>query len=1123
MPDNHDFPEMNPDDYNDEEFTEKRSQAHSNDITEDVDLDAIRATDDPRFDEDYDPDEDVPFHLPKMDNSDAEQATHHPRHDSNAMQTMPHFREPGVPDPKETLVGTGGLDPNPDMQQFIDSAHSERTVMNMPKISAPEQQTMANPNVADARYQRPQQQTTQNAQGHYVPSPPSKHQNPQRPLARRRSHRRIFGLPSGCVYMFLGLMVTFCGGTILFLLITAAIFIPRIEDKWGSQVAQVDDYRAFESTFYYDRYGNSLYESFTEGRRDTVTYERFPAYLINATVAIEDDTFWANIGIDIPATSVALLSYLGAGSGQRVAGGSTITQQVVRNVLFDFEYRNEISATRKAEEIILAFFLTQSRDKQDILTLYLNEIYYGNLSYGAQSASQTFFGKDVQDLSLGEAALLAGLPQAPANLNPLNPDPEVQTRLYDRWRLVLDEMVEESYITQEERDATLRQGLNFVQPDLNNLRAPHFTIYAQDEFEDIMVGLDYTPEDVSRGGYRVYTTIDQNINNIALGAARSQVASLQSRNVSNAAVVVLQPLTGQIMAMVGSIDYDNDAIDGRVNVTIALRQPGSTMKPFTYASAMELGMTPADVIWDTPVEIGIPGQPVYRPVNYDRTFHGPMGMRMALANSFNIPAVQTLRLVGVDYLLNTMRRVGISTLSEDASLYGVSLTLGGGEVSLLEFANAYGVFANVGTYVPPTSILCIIDSADNILYQYENGCPQDSANFTSNTVDRRGFGTQVMDSRVAFIITDMLSDNTARSLAMGSRSALYTPNIGTSVKTGTTNDIKDNWTVGYTRNVVVGVWVGNNNGDPMVNSSGLTGAAPIWNSIMTSIYTQSGAIDVFQTDGRLLPDLPNPPQGVSLRQICNVRAIREGSSACPGTINEWFLDSPAGIPDGNGNLIYPQQPLVRPSQSDYMQEISPDIYSVLAYPLNPSIAAGLQFQLQSGDLAPPAPRFCRVPPQLQQQAIAADAREMTFIAGPSTAHNDTVRAETWAQQNNYAFLPTVECWDGAFVSGGDVGWGATIVTAVITSPANGEVVNNPVNIIGTVQFDSSQADFWHLDIIGGQFGDWTPMGGVGNNSVVNGGLFTGALPAGTYRVRLRLIKDSSFIQQPYEVAFTVQG
>jgi hypothetical protein len=377
---------------------------------------------------------------------------------------------------------------------------------------------------------------------------------------------------------------------------------------------------------------------------------------------------------------------------------------------------------------------------------------------------------------------------------------------------------------------------------------------------------------------------------------------------------------------------------------------------------------------------------------------------------------------------------------------------------------------------------------------------------------------------VAFIITDILSDNNARSTAMGSNSPLNTPNIATSVKTGTTNDIKDNWTVGYTRNVVVGVWVGNNNGDPMVNSSGLTGAAPIWNSVMTSIYSDSNMLNVFQTDGRLLPDKPNTPQGISLQQICNIRAVRGGSTGCPGTINEWFLNSPAGVPDGNGNLIYPQQPLARSSQAGYMQEISPDIYSVLAYPLNPGIAAGIQFQLSSGQLKPPDPRYCRVPPQLQQQALAAGAQEFTFLAGPSTAHNDAVRAEIWAQQNNYAFLPTIECWDGAFVGGGGSGnFGAAIVTAVISSPGNGQVVNNPINISGTVQFDSGQADFWHLDIIGGEWANWTPMGGMQTGSVVNGGLFSGNLPPGSYRVRLRLVKGGDFIQQPYEVSFTVQS
>jgi len=1128
MPDNYEQPDYNPEDNDD--ITEPRPRA--NDNTESMNLDAIRATDDPDYVEadEYDPDKDVPFDLPKVNSSDDVQPTVNPRHNPNAMPTMPHFFEPGVEDPKITLPGTGGLDPNPDMMPpvpHVDPSHSQQTVMNLPKAPQqnvaqppPSQMTAANPNVADSRYQRPVQQGVQSAQGQYVPPPPQQSSQGQKSLPRRRRRRRkIFGLPSGCVYMFLGLMVTFCGGFTLLTAGAAAIFIPRIEAQWGSEVDRVDGYRAFESTFYYDRYGNPLYESFTEGRRDIVRYEDFPEHLINASVSIEDDTFWDNLGIDIAATGVAAMNYFSAGGGgARVPGGSTITQQVVRNILFDFEYRNEVSVTRKVEEIILAMFLTQRRSKEDIITLYLNEIYYGNLAYGAQAAAQTFFGKDVGDLTLGESALLAGLPQAPSTLDPLNPDPEVQSRLYARWRLVLDEMVEEGYITSEERAAALAEGLTFVERDANNLEAPHFTVYAQNEFEDLMTEIGFTPQDLATGGFQVYTTLDQRINNIALGAARTQVASLANRNVSNAAVVIVHPLTGEIIGMVGSIDYNDDSIDGNVNVTIALRQPGSTMKPFTYAAALELGMTPGDVLWDTPVEIPQPGQQPYVPRNYDGSFHGPMTIRRALANSYNIPAVNAVRLTGVDYLLNMMDRVGVSTLT-DPSRYGISLTLGGGEVSLLELTNAYGVFANVGSYVEPTSILCVIDSNDNIVYQYEGGCPEGAGNFTTNTIDRRGYGEPAIDPRVAFIITDILSDNAARTPAMGSNSPLYTPNIGTAVKTGTTNDVKDNWTIGYTSNVVIGVWVGNNNGDPMVNSSGLTGAAPIWNSVMSSIYTEPGALDVFRTDGQLLSDIPGAPSGVSLQQICNVRLIRDGSTGCPGTVNEWFLDSPALIPDGNGNLTSPPQALVRQPDAS-AGEISPDIYSVLAYRLNPGIAAGIQFNLTSGQLPPPAPLYCRVPSSLQGQGTAAGATNLLFIAPPSTSFNDRVRAEQWSQQNNYAMLPSIDCWDGAFDGGGG-GFGGTIVTAVITSPSGGQTVNNPITIIGTVQYDGSQADFWHLDIRGGAFADWTPMGNEGYNNVSNGELFTGYLDPGTYSVRLRLSKDGQMVQQPYEVSFTV--
>ena len=1134
MPDQSNIPqddEVNGDDF---DVTEERyadgiqEPPVSEEDTDDLDPRLLAAMD--VAENDSDDDEDVPFKLPKSSN----EITQDNRSNPHKMVTMPHFAEPGAVDPRITLPGTGGLDPNPDM------VNNEKTVRNMPRVQqdVPPQRNIQ-PSVprpdANMQQQRPptrmanSRPTVPNSkaqQSNYMP-PSGQQQRPPNPLGGngqppKRRRRRILGLRPGCFYMTLGLLLTFCGGLTFMTMGAAAIFIPRIEAQWEEEIAGIENYRAFETTFYYDRYGNLLYEKFGEGRRDTVNYQRFPQDLINATISIEDDTFFQNLGIDVAATLVATFNYLTNDTGERTAGGSSITQQVVRNVLFDFEKRSAYSVSRKVEEIILSVFLTTRRSKEDILELYLNEIYYGNLSYGAQAASQTFFGKNVEDITLGEAALLAGLPQSPANLDPLNPDPNVQNRVYNRWRLVLSEMVEEGYITQAEMDATVQRGLEFYTPAAR-LDAPHFTVYAQSEFANLMEEIGYEPEDVARGGYRVYTTIDQNVNNAALGAARTQVASLAANNVSNASVVVIQPITGQIMAMVGSIDYNSETIDGRVNVSISLRQPGSTMKPFTYAAAMERGMTAADVLWDTPTEIGIAGQPTYVPRNYDGRFHGPMYIREALANSYNIPAVQAMRLIGVDSLIGMMNRVGVTTL-QDPSRYGISLTLGGGEVSLLELTNAYGVFANQGAYVDVTSILCVVDSDNNIIYQYENGCPQ-SANFTSTTVDRRGYGQQVVDPRIAYIMTDILSDNAARTPAMGSRSNLYTPNIETSVKTGTTNDVKDNWTMGYTRNVAIGVWVGNNDGQPMRNSSGLTGAAPIWNSVMSTIYNDQSLLNVFRADGQLLQDKPSPPPGMSQRRVCNLDTLRDPVSSCGGFINEWLLDGPAGIPDGNGGLIFPEQPALegqRPTGA--MSEISPDVYQALVFPIAPNVAAGIQ--INNGSVQPPPPKYCRVRPE--QTASAAGAQQLVFIAYPATSVDDAIRATQYAYQNGIAILPLIECQQGIIDAGAGGGFGPTVTTTVITSPSNGQTFNTAeaIPVIGTAQFDSSQADFFHLDIIGGQWANWTPLGEEVYGSVVNGQLGQlnpYALPPGNYRLRVRLSQGGQIPQAPYEVSFTVTG
>ncbi len=1031
----------------------------------------------------------VPFSLPHVSELD-ETTPRDARRQSGKLVTLPAYNQIAPPDTPRT-----------DLRSTIPAARGVAPGASEPTL----------PPMPDSREP--------------VPAPPRAKQL-QRTEAvqlphRRRRKRRVLGLPLGCLWVLAGLCLTFCGGLTFLTVGAAMIFLPQVEAEWTERIAAVDNYRGFESTFIYDRYGKELYEAFGEGRRVRVSFDRIPQALILATIAIEDDTFFTNIGIDVPATAIAALNYLGASAGENTPGGSTITQQLVRNIFFDFEKRAQRSVARKAEEILLAIVLTQSKSKEEILEMYFNEIYYGNLAYGVQTAAQTFFGKDVEQLSLGEAAMLAGLPQAPASLDPLNPDPIVQAAVDERWRQVLGEMVEEGFINQGQVRAALQEGLSFV-PAKVSLTAPHFTVYAQGELERLMRDLGYSPEAITGGGLRVYTTLDQSVNRLAQRAAANQVAQLQAKNVSNAAVVVAKPASGEIIAMIGSIDYDNDEIDGSVNVTTAFRQPGSTMKPFTYSAAMERGMSTIDVLWDTRSQIALPGLPVYTPRNFDNTFHGPMTMRAALANSYNIPAVQTLRAVGVDYLLSLLRRFGITTLEEDASNYGLSLTLGGGEVSLIELTNAFAVFANQGTYVPVTSIRCVINSDDEIIYQYDNGCPE--GQITGQTVINLPRQKRVLDPRLSFVITDMLSDNAARSAAMGAYSPLRTENIFSAVKTGTTDDVKDNWTIGYTSNVAVGVWMGNNDGDPMINSSGLTGAAPIWNTVLTGIYGNRDLLGAFASNSQLLNDQPIPPSGLTLRQVCDVRRLIELSPRCADTINEWTLDGPAGLPDENGNLIYPQAaqryPTPVPVQGSVLQEISPGVYQTLAYPLPPELAAAVQFRVAPGDQQPIPPNFCRVPVEHAQEALAAGAQNLVFIAGPTTSQSDAIEAERYARENGLAFLPTVDCWPGVYSQQRIGSVGARLQ---IQQPASGQTVRGPMPIIGTAQFDGGQAENYHFYIRGGQFADWTPLGNPHHSPVINGQLeilHADALHPGNYVLRLALVRGGNIVQAD-DIVFNV--
>ncbi len=1038
-------------------------------------------------------DDDLPFDLPKAPNP----------------ATTPRPPLPANRPDAPTLLGTGGLDPNPDTVR----RKVEPTIQS-PVIPPP----------TGTRYQRPvtPPATQSPVRQTYSPPPPTVSGVPpvQQGFSQGRSlpRKKRRGFRPGCLAIALGLIVTFCGGMTLLSVLVGGIAYARVGDLLSEKLANLDTYQPFQTSFLLDRNGRELYQIIGEGRRTRIALSEMPKFLIDATIATEDDEFWTNIGIDIAATGVAVGSYIGGDSS--AAGGSTITQQLVRNVLFDPEYRSERSAARKAEEIALAIALTTRVSKERILELYLNEIYYGNLAYGAQAASQTFFNKNARDLTLAEAALLAGLPQAPRDLDPLNPDPAVQSAVYERWRLVLDLMLSEQLVTQEQHDSALATGYALVPPEAP-LNAPHFTFFARDEFQKLMEQIGYTPDSIAKGGFRVYTTVDIGINEMAEAAVREQISKLGANNVTNGAVVVLKPITGEILAMVGSADYDNEAIDGSFNVTLGLRQPGSTVKAFTYAAAIERGMSPGDVIWDTKTEIGIPGQVPYVPVNYDSTFHGPMRMRTALANSYNIPAVQTLRNnVAVDYYINFLRRLGMTSVVGDPSLYGLSITLGGAEVSPLELTRGFSVFANEGILVDTESILCVLNSDNQIVYQFENSCP--SGTPTPQTFSRSRLTTRVLDPRIAYVITDILSDNAARSSAFGANSVLRTP-FASSVKTGTTNEVKDNWTVGFTRNVAVGVWVGNSDGSRMINTSGVTGAAPIWNQVITTIYANQGWLDQFKFQGQLLPDQINAPAGMSRRNICDVRSLTDPATSCGGQVAEWFLDGPAGVPDGSGGLVYPSQTSAQqPDPNASVQLVNPGVFKAWVTPLSPEMSNAIQFSVAPGQKRPPAPIYCRLPPSAV--GGATNAREQFFIAPPPDS-NDAAEAESYARARGLAFLPTIECSGDMAASGGGFGTlPSSVVNASISAPQPGETIAGPYAVVGTVDFVPGQIQFYRFLIRGPGIPEWTTIGDVHYTPVVNGQLEILYPPGtpGSYELKMEIIAlDSSLLQVPLTVTFNV--
>ncbi len=575
----------------------------------------------------------------------------------------------------------------------------------------------------------------------------------------------------------------------------------------------------FNSTRILDRNGKLLFElnDPNAGRRLAVPLSQMPPAMIQATVATEDPTFYNNPGFDIVGIARALYRVLIRGEE---VGGSTITQQLIK-LVYKASAR---TPERKVREIILAQEVTRVYPKDEILEIYLNEIYYGNQSYGIEAASQTYFGKHASELTLPEASFLAGLPQAPAFYDPYTNFDDAK----ERQRIVLNLMIEHPVVVNargevrrlstDEAQKAYDAPLKLQPPKAPVVNAPHFVQYVRSQLED-----KYGAQDIYRLGLVVTTTLDLDWQNTAERIARAQVDKLKAQSVSNASLVALDANTGGILAMLGSVDFNNKDIGGQVNVSIRPRQPGSSIKPVTYIAALERGWTPATLILDN--KTTFPSKPTaFTPVNYDGKFHGPETVRDSLANSLNIPAVKTLQFVGVPEMIKMAERLGIRSLSgKNYDNNYLSLTLGGGEVTLMEMASAYSVFANQGKRVAITPFLRITDGSGKEI-PLELAATQEA-----------------VKPQLTYLITAILSDNNARALEFGLNSPLrLTNDRPAAVKTGTTNDSHDNWTLGYTaEGLVVGVWVGNNNGSPMKGTSGVTGAAPIWHDFMDTVLKNS--------------------------------------------------------------------------------------------------------------------------------------------------------------------------------------------------------------------------------------------------------------------------------------------
>ena len=900
----------------------------------------------------------------------------------------------------------------------------------------------------------------------------------------------------GCLRFVLFLFKLTLIGLLAGILVTIAGYY-YLSQQLASDIERVVNYAGSGlggTPRYFDRNGQLLWEAVPVEQRQWLPYDQIPVNVINATIAVEDDTFWDNPGFDPAALLAAIIS--NSRNEGRPVGGSTITQQLVRHIAFTYEQRVATSYERKAREIFYAFILTRQRSKSEIMAMYLNEIYYGNLTYGIEAASQTYFGKPATELRLEEAAFLAGIPQSPVDWNPYANFAGTKTR----QEIILDLMAEDGLIDPQTAQ-TAKETPLLIQPFISpnqrasqaHLEAPHFILYVQDELER-----RYGAEQINRNGWQITTSLDLNIQYLAEERARTHVQKrAEQHNVTNSAVMVMKPSSGEILAMVGSLDYFNTDISGQFNMTLVPRQPGSSFKPITYVTAMQKGWTTGDVLWDVPIVLDLGGGQFMRPTNYDGRFHGPVLFRDALANSYNIPPIQLLRDVGISSVVATSRAMGISSLEQQTGYYGLALTLGGGEVPLLEMTQAYATLANGGKRPHPLSILRIVDSAGNVVFDTQtNLIPPNNS----------------IDPRIAYIINDILSDNNARTPAMGANSALNLP-FPAAVKTGTTNDYRDNWTIGYTPSVVVGVWSGNTDGQAMRDSSGLFGAAPIWHEIMVGIYGHEELLESLQVNGELPAGEFALPAGIETRDVCLPRGT--GGTKCSASRGDLFISG--GPAHSVARLGY--TPDKRTMAGTWAVTVAglPGSSAETVWAGMPALADGTR---------PPLPTQCVINgnrPNLEKR----------LLLPVPPFYPDEVRARNWANLHGYKMAPSVSCplaitqnlsRNGGNGSNGDSLPSSSTVQVTITSPQAGQMINRGgIPVWGSLQFDPAGVQSVWLEY--GTNGSWRRFGNSFTQPV--GVRLLGELPgdglnAGNYMIRVLVAGKDGAVSVAHTVSFQLK-